>query len=125
MPRYTLDGKRIVNRPPRFEVPGSLLADIDAGAAKVLKLRGEVDDLKAHIRKLEHGAYRAGVAADTARAAGLRKVLYDRADILSRQASDARGRLGHAERSLGEHELALGRLHQEARAWQRGDYEED
>lgn len=125
MPRYTPDGKRIVNRMPRFEVPAGLLADIDGQAAKVTRLRTERDGSQSRIRGLERDAQQAGFAADVTTVRGLRKILNDHAVQLRQQAGHARVRLARAERSLADHMTTLRGLHAEARTWQRGEYEED
>jgi hypothetical protein len=121
MARYTLDGKRIVNRPARFPVPQELLADIDGQAAKVLKLRADRDGSQSRIRGLELDARQAQAVADATAVRGMRKILNDKAVQLRQQAADVKVRLSRTERTLAEHEAALGALHQEARAWQRGE----
>lgn len=125
MTRYTLDGKRLVNRPVRFEVPAELLADIDGQAVEVIQFRKDRDGLQSRIRGLELDARQAQSVADATAVRGMRKILADRAAQLRQQAADVKVRLGRTERTLAERELALGRLHREAQAWQRGDYEED
>jgi len=121
MTRYTRDGKRIVHRNPRHEVPGELLAAINAGAAEVTDLRAGRDNLQSRVRQLEHAAYVTRVAADAAKDPGMRKMLDNRAASIQQDAGSARVKLSRAERTLGERESALGHLHREARAWQRGD----
>jgi hypothetical protein len=125
LPRYTRDGKRIVNRPVRHEVPAGLLAGIDGLAVKVVKLQRDRDSLQDHARRLEHQAYRAGFAADTATVPGLRKALNDQAVRLQRQAAAARFRLGRAERDLGGQMRDLRDMHTVARAYRRGELSED
>jgi hypothetical protein len=51
MPRYTPDGKRKVHKTRRIEPPRELLASIDAGAAKVMELQRDRDDLRDHARR--------------------------------------------------------------------------
>jgi hypothetical protein len=123
LPRYAPSGKRLVSRPVRPRPPRELLAAIDGLAAKVLKFRADRDDLEARVQRLDHAAYGARFEAGRAADPGLRKILNDQADRLAVQAGNARSRLSDAERALGGYELALGRLHQEARAWQAGQRE--
>jgi hypothetical protein len=123
VPRYSRDGKRLVTRKPRAEVPAEVLASIDMEASKVLKLRGDVDGLRGHARRLGHTAYRVAFAADMATHPGLRKALYDQAAQLERQAGEARVRVSRAERDLAGRMQALRGLHRQARAYQQGQQE--
>lgn len=125
MTRYAPDGKRILNRKPRYEVPGRLLGDIDGHAARVIKLRRDVRDQDRHAGNLAHQAYRVAAAADSAADRGLRKMLHDQAERLRQTAGNARVRLGKMERTLGESEQALRELHRTAGAYQRGEHEDD
>src|SRR2546430_15845239 len=109
MPRYSRDGKRIVTRQPKAEVPPGLLLAIEAGAAEVTNLRAGRDDLRSRVRQLDHAAFEARLAADAATDPGLRKILDNRAARFQQEAGTARVKLSRAERTLGGHELALGR----------------
>lgn len=102
-------------------MPRELIGAISAGAAEVTDLRAGRDDLQSQVRRLDHAAFKARVAADAATDTGTRKMLDNRAAQLQREAGSARVNLRRAERTLGERESALGHLHREARAWQRGD----
>lgn len=125
MTRHTRDGKRIVNRKPRYEVPAELLRDLDVQAVKVMSLRKDMDDLAYKVRWYDHEAYKAGFRADTATSPGLRKAEYDRADRLKAKANSARNRLSRTERTLADHEQALGEFHRTARQYQRGEHEDE
>ena len=51
--------------------------------------------------------------------------LHDKAGQIAQRAGSVRAALGRSEKSLTVQESALGSLHGEARAWQRGEHEED
>src|SRR5579859_7386579 len=125
MARYTPQGRRITHRPQGYPVPLELLGAIDVQAAKVGSMRDDRDRLDARVSRLEHDAYLARAKADTTADPGLRKVLYERGDILSGQASSARTARDSAQRCLQQEEASLAGLHAQARAWQRGDHEDE
>ena len=121
MPRLTPSGKRIVHRKPTFPVPPGLLATIDAQAVKVLQLRDDCADLRARVSRVNRQAFEAGFEADLASDPELRKILSDRANRLSGQASTLWAELDRAAQMLQEQESQLSGLHREAKAWRRGE----
>ena len=114
MVRYSREGKRTM-RKPRPQAPQELIAAIDAQAVKVYKLRDERDSLQSETRRLELAVDQARAEADLAADPGMRMILYDKAEELTRQAEWTRSELGRVQKCLPEQEVILADLHARAR----------
>ena len=114
MVRYSREGKRTM-RKPRPQAPQELLAAIGAQAVKVYKLRDERDSLESETRRLELAVDQARAEADLAADPGMRMILYDKAEELTRQAEWTRSELGRVQKCLPEQEVILADLHARAR----------